>query len=113
MNDDKSWDRIVDAIDTRFGITKHGRTERKIADAMHLTEKVAFIEFERGGEPYRLERVTGPAIIDRRTVGARRAGAEVRFENVYDPDEIGHKTLMFKHDEGEWVAISPDQLDLG
>jgi hypothetical protein len=113
MNDDKSWDRIVDAIDTRFGIDKHGRSERKIPDAMHLTEKVAFIEFERGGEPYRLERTTGPAIIDRRTVGARRAGAEVRFENVYDPDEIGHKTSLFKKDGDEWAAISPEELGIG
>jgi hypothetical protein len=113
MNDDKAWDRIVDAIETRFGITKHGRLERKIPDAMHLTEKVSFIEFERSGDPFRLERVTGPAIIDRRTVGARRAGAEVRFENVYDPEEIGHKTIVFKRDGDEWAEVSLDALELG
>ena len=113
MNEDRSWDRIVDAIETRFGIAHHGRSERKIADAMHLTEKVAFIEFERNGEPYRLERVTGPAIIDRRTIGARRAGSEVRFENVYDPEEIGHKTIVLKKEAGEWAIISPDELGIG
>ena len=113
MNEDKSWDRIVDAIDTRFGITKHGRLERKIADAMHLTEKVAFIEFDRDGEPYRLERTTGPAIIDRRTIGARRAGSEIHFENVYDPEETAHKTFVFKKIAGEWEAVSPDELGVG
>lgn len=112
MQEDRAWDRITDAIETKFGIDKHGRIERKISDAMHLTEQVAFIEFQRGGQSYRLERVTGPAIIDRRTVGARRAGAEVRFENVYDPEEIGHKTLVYKHEAGEWAPISMEELGL-
>jgi hypothetical protein len=113
MNEDRAWDRIVDAIETKFGIDKHGRSERKIPDAMHLTEQVAFIEFERSGEPYRLERTTGPAIIDRRTIGARRAGSEVRFENVYDPEEIGHKTFVFKRVDGEWEPVSTEEIGLG
>ena len=110
--DDRAWDRITDAIDAKFGIERHGRLERKLADALHLTERVAFIEFLRGGTLFRMERVTGPAIIDRRTVGAKRAGSDIRFENIYDPDELAHKTLVFKEAAGEWVPVTMDELGL-
>jgi len=112
MQEDKGWDRIVDAIDTKFGIKDHGRTKRPVEDARHLTENVAFVVFERGGERYKLERVQGPAIIDRKTVGARRAGADVRYENVYDPAETNFRTNLFRDNAGEWEAIDPKELGL-
>jgi hypothetical protein len=112
MNDDNAWDRIVDAIDTRFGLDKHGRSERHIEDHLDLTEKVAFIEFTRDGEKYRLERVTGPAIIDKKSIGGRRVGAELRYENIYDPHEITHRTNFFREDAGEWIKTDPTSLGI-
>jgi hypothetical protein len=113
MNEDKGWERIVDAVDTKFGLKDHGRTTRAVADAHDLTEHVSFIVFERAGERYKLERVVGPAIIDRRTVGARRAGASVRYENVYDPHETAARTNLYRQDgAGEWEQIDPSALGL-
>ena len=112
MTEDRGLERIVDAIDTKFGVHDHGRTTRPVEDARDLTEHVAWIMFERAGERYKLERVTGPAIINRRTIGARRAGAEVRYENVYDPGEVSHRTNLYRQTGGEWESISPDELGL-
>lgn len=112
MNDDKSWGRIVDAIDIKFGISKHGREERQVADARDLNERVSFITFERAGETYKIERVVGPAILDRRTIGSRRIGSDVRFENVYDRNETTAKTRFYKEVGDEWQEISPDSLGL-
>jgi hypothetical protein len=113
MQDDKAWDRIVDAIDTKFGLTRHGRAKRPVADAPNLTEAVAFVEFGRAGEHYKLERVQGPAIIDRRTMGARRAGAATRVENVYDPHETSFRTKLYRQTgAGEWEQIDPNALGL-
>ncbi|HEY2004633.1 MAG TPA: hypothetical protein VGH44_05985 [Candidatus Saccharimonadia bacterium] len=112
MQEDKGWDRIVDAVDAKFGIKDHGRSKRPVQDAHHLTEQVAFVVFERGGERYKLERVQGPAIIDRKTVGARRAGADVHYENVYDPSETSFRTNLFKDESGEWAPIDPSELGL-
>lgn len=112
MNEDRAWDRITDAIETKFGIDRHGKLERKLPEAMHLTEQVAFVEFTRAGDEYRLERVTGPAIIDRRSIGARRAGSETRFETIYDPEETAHKTLVYKQVAGEWESVSVEELGL-
>lgn len=111
MND-SSWDRITDAIDIKFGITSHGRDERQLEDAPELTEKLRWICFDRAGESYKLEQVTGPSIIDRRTIGARRAGAVTHMENVYDPDELSAKVNLYRQNGDDWIEINPDALEL-
>jgi hypothetical protein len=112
MQDDKAWDRIVDAIDTKFGLKDHGRSKRSVEDAQEFTEYLSFVVFERDGERYKLERVQGPAIIDRKTIGARRAGATVRMQNVYDPEETSFRTNLYREEAGEWVSIDPRELGL-
>ncbi|HUD11398.1 MAG TPA: hypothetical protein VMS08_03235 [Candidatus Saccharimonadia bacterium] len=112
MKDDKAWDRIVDAVDQKFGLKEHGRTKRHIEDAPDLTEHVSFVIFEREGEVFKLERVQGPAIVDRRTMGARRAGAVTRIENVYDTSETSFRTDMFRKRGEDWDAIDPTALSL-
>jgi glucose dehydrogenase len=112
MQEDKAWDRIVDAIDTKFGVKDHGRSKRPVADQQDLTEKVAFITFDREGDTYKLERVQGPAIIDRKTIGARRAGASVRYQNVYDREETSFRTNLYRQEAGEWSQLDPKELGL-
>jgi hypothetical protein len=112
MNEDKAWERIVDAIDTKYGLIKFGKTERQITDAPNLTEKIAYIIFDRGPERYKLERVAGPAIIDRKTIGSKRIGSDVRFENTYDPHETSYRTNLYHEVGDSWMAISPEILGL-
>jgi len=112
MQDDRTWDRIVDAVEVKFGIEDHGRSKRKLEDDGALTEYVSYIIFLRDGERLKLERVQGPAIIDRKTMGARRAGAATRVENVYDPDEISFRTNLYHEVGGDWEAMDPNALSL-
>lgn len=114
MNDDHAWDRIVDAIDSRYGITTHGRTTRPVDDNHELTEQVAFITFSKDGQELKIERIKGPAIVDRKTIGARRAGATMHYQNVYDPSEISFRTVVFRKNEtGEWEEVGLQELGLG
>ena len=113
MQDDRAWDRIVDAIEQKFGLEKHGRDKRPVADATELTEYVSYVIFVRDGEKFKVERVQGPAIIDRKTMGARRAGATTRVENIYDPHEVSFRTNLLKEDAaGDWEEIDPSKLGL-
>jgi hypothetical protein len=112
MNEDHAWDRMTDAIDAKFGLASHGRETRPVADAHELNEQVTWVTFERGGQTLKLERVTGPAIIDRKTVGARRAGSDVHFENVYDPHETARRTNLYRQDGDDWQALDMDNLSL-
>ena len=110
MPDDRAWDRIVDAIDTKFGLIKHGRSTRPVEDAPNLTERVSYVIFERDGEKLKVERVAGPAIIDRKTMGARRAGATIHMENIYDPEETSFRTNLYRQNGDDWESIDPSAL---
>ncbi|HVQ44883.1 MAG TPA: hypothetical protein VMT30_08070 [Candidatus Saccharimonadia bacterium] len=112
MQDDRAWDRIVDAVETKFGLIEHGRSKRPVEDAPDLTEYVSFVIFNRDGEKFKLERIQGPAIIDRKTMGARRAGATTRVENVYDSGEVSFRTNLYREDGADWEAIDPSMLGL-
>ena len=112
MQEDRAWDRIVDAIETKFGLSKHGRTTRPVEDAPELTEHVSFVIFSRDGETLKVERIQGPAIIDRKTMGARRAGATTRVENVYDPEEVSLRTNLYRQNGDDWDLIDPSNLGL-
>jgi hypothetical protein len=112
MQDDRAWDRIVDAIEQKFGLDEHGRGKRPVEDAPDLTEYVSFVIFERDGERLKLERVQGPAIIDRKTMGAKRSGATTRVENIYDENEVSFRSNLFKWDGTEWDPIDPTALGL-
>lgn len=112
MNDDTSWDRIMDAIDAKFGIDEHGRGKRPLADAGEHEESFQFIVYERDGVRYKLERTTGPAVIDRKTVGAKRAGAKLTYQYVYDPHETARKTHLYRADGADWLELDPNALEL-
>lgn len=111
MND-TSWEKFVDAIDIKCGIDRHGKDERPLEDRPELTEKINFIEFQSGGERYRLERISGPAIIERKTHYTHRAGQANRIENIYDTEELSHKLVLFQDRGGEWEERALDTLQL-
>lgn len=111
MND-AAWDRITDAIDLKFGLDRHGRLERPLGDAPHLREQVQFVEFQKGGQSYRLERSVGPALIDRKAVGGHRIGAAVHYQNTYDPNEEQARVHLLTEQAGEWVPADLGELGL-
>jgi hypothetical protein len=111
MND-TGWDKIVDAIDAKFGVDRHGKKTEPLEDRPDLTQHVSFIEFEKGGQVYRFERIAHPSIIDRKSHFHKTAGSGVRFENIYDPSETSYKTQLLKKDGDEWVEASPEEMAL-
>jgi hypothetical protein len=45
-------------------------------------------------------------------MGARRAGAVTRVENVYDTGQTSFRTDMFRKNGTDWEAIDPGALGL-
>lgn len=112
FSDDKSWDRIVDAIDIKYGLTDHGRGTEPLPDRADLTQAVQYVVFARDGKSYKLERVTGPAIVDRKSHYHKSSGQAQRFENIYDEHEISHKTNFYVKSGADWQPINPEDLTL-
>lgn len=110
--EDIAWDKIVDAIDSRYGLDRHGRNQEPLEDRTDLMQNIAFIEFTRNGQEYRLERVSRPAIIDKKSHYHKAASGGIRYENVYDTDTIAHQTKMYRRNGSEWAPIEADELGL-
>ncbi len=101
MNDG-AWERLIDSIDATIGIDRHAKTKRPLEDRPDLTETVDIFEFERGGARLRLERVSGPAVLDRKSHYSQRGGSANRMENVYDSSDIAHRETLYREINGEW-----------
>lgn len=112
MQEDHGWDKIVDAIDAKFGINEHGTVKEPLEDRADLEQTVRFIVFTKGGEEFKLERVTKPAIVDQKTFGGHSGGASRRIENIYDTQQMSHKTNFYKKSAQDWQILDPEALSL-
>lgn len=110
FSDDKGWDKLVDAVDLKFGIDEHGRKTEPVPDRTDLTQAVQFITFTRDGKQFKMERITGPAIIDRKSHFHKAAGSTVRFENVYDEHDTSHRTNFYRKSGNDWQPITLEEL---
>ncbi len=106
---DRAWEDLIDRIDVNFGITASKKFEQPIEGERELTSTVDRIDFVRGGQPYRVERITAPAIIDRKTT-YNKTGVATSTHVVYDPQELSHKVVFYRLEGQEAVEISPEDL---
>ncbi len=108
-----SWERLADAIDLKFGITDHGHFQRPLEDRPDLSEKVEYIQFIKGGEDMRLERITKPAIKERKVFRGRSASAGGHIQNIYEEGETTSHVEFFKRVGEDWQPIDAEELSLG
>ncbi len=113
MNDG-AWERLVDTIDATLGIARHGRDQQPLPDHPSLSQSIEFFEFTRQGQDFRLERSSGPAVVDRKTHYSKQAGTANRIEYIYDEQEIAHKVTLYRRDnpQAAWEPIDISQLGL-
>lgn len=109
MND-RAWDELVDLIDTKFTVDKNDRKTEKLEDNHELTRTIESIEFEKDNVKYKIERITSPQIVDKKTY-YHRSGSADRLQYVYDPEETSSKMVFYKQlPDGYWNEIQPEDL---
>lgn len=111
-SNDIGWDRLVDAIDVKFGLEDHGRSTEPLPDQPELTQHISYVTFTKGGRRFKMERVTRPAIAERKSHYHKAAGSKVRYENVYDPSDLTHITNFYASDGDDWRQVEASELAL-
>lgn len=111
MND-AAWERLTDMLDLKFGLSSHGRRDEELEDDHSLKRHIQYVCWTMHGTEFKAERVEGPALIERKTLGSRRAGSEVRFQNIYDPNETSRSTHFYRKNGADWEAIDAEELAL-
>ena len=105
----RGWDELIDLVDQKYGISKHDKSEQELEDNRQLKKTIETIEFDKDGVKYRVERITSPAIIDKKTY-YHRSGVQNRIENIYDESETSAKLVFSKQISGQWMEVTPEQL---
>ena len=107
-----AWERLVDLVDVKFGITEHGKETQPLEDNARLSQTIDFVCFTRDGGEYRLERISRPAVIEQKSIYHRAAGSQVRHENVYDAEQLAHRVNLLLKRGSDWEKIDLEDLAL-
>lgn len=110
---DKAWEELIDLIDTKYQIDDSGRIEESLEDNKKLKRIVESIMFEKDDQKYKIERVTSPRVIDKKTFYSGHNTAN-RITYQYDPEEISTKVLFYIQTlDGNWNELSPEDFASG
>ncbi len=112
MND-RAWEELVDLIDSKYEIDNSNRREEVLEDNHKLKRIVESIYFEKDNQKFRIERITSPRIIDRKTFYSAHATAN-QIKYVYDPEETSTKVIFYRQlPDGNYNEIAPEDLMAG
>lgn len=106
---DRAWEDLVDRLDMQFGIKNQRKFKRPLEDEPRLEQTIDQIDFVRAGQDFRVERISSPAIEDRKT-NYNKTGIATSSHTTYDPSELVHKVIFYRLSGGEAVEISPEEL---
>lgn len=106
----EKWLDIKSLVDENFGIADQGQGALPEEQGPGELE---YIEFKGPMGKMRLEFITRPLVLDKKTQYSRRIGSETKVEYVYSETEKTYTFNAYKWDEatGEWEEI--DKNDLG
>ncbi len=84
----------------------------------HLDEEggvdIESIEFQSPMGRIRLEHITKPVVLDKKTIYSKRIGSETKVDYIYSPDEKMHHLIAYKWDESQdgWEEIDAKKFDV-
>ena len=97
------WQDIVGNIKDNFTVEDEG--------SEHIDDEggveVKYVIFLGPLGRMRLEFITKPVILDKKTSYSKRIGSETKVDYVYSPDERSYLLKVYKWDEAqeEWVEV--------
>ena len=99
----EKWQNLVEDIKDKFKVEKQG--------SQHLDEHggtdIEFIIFKGPLGRMKLEFITKPVVLDKKTIYSQRIGSQTNVEYVYSQDEKTHRLMAYKWDENQedWLEI--------
>jgi hypothetical protein len=109
MNLEK-WKNITDRIKDGFVIENEGSEHDEESGGIDIE----FVEFEGPLGLMRLELVSRPVVIDKKTIYSNRIGSETKVDYIYDQNERSYKMRALKWDEsqGDWIEIDGKNFNI-
>jgi len=103
MHPDK-WPEIKEKILGNFEVLDQATEKNE-----ERREETEIIEFKGPQGKMRLEWITRPKVLDKKTHYSNRIGGDVQVDYVYSEDEKTHTLKVFQEDtQGNWQEIKAD-----
>ncbi|MCR4280480.1 MAG: hypothetical protein NUV82_03590 [Candidatus Komeilibacteria bacterium] len=106
MDIDK-WKDIKLKVKEKFGVTSE-----EIREDEGRRETVEEMIFDGPMGKMKLEFVSRPRVIDRKTSYSNRIGSDVQVDYVYDDSEITHRLDIYRWQGDEWLRLKVDNFSL-
>ena len=102
MSPDK-WNNIIGQIQDNFEVEEH---DHRHEDEMGGVD-IEFIVFQGPLGRIKLEFVSKPVVLDKKTIYSNRIGSGTKVDYIYSDTEKSHKMIAYKWDEGgdRWVEM--------
>ncbi len=102
----EKWQNIIGMVKDQFEVEDEGKGE--IEDIPNGT--VEFIIFQGPLGRMKLEYMTKPVVLDKKTIGSRRIGSETKVEYIYSEDEFSNTFSAYKwnDDVNDWVEMEKE-----
>lgn len=99
----EKWQNIVGNIKDNFRVEEHDREHSDESGGVDIE----YIIFAGPLGRMKLEFISQPVVLDKKTVYSRRIGSETKVEYVYSQDEKSCKLKAYKWDDNEnvWVEM--------
>lgn len=102
----EKWENLVGNIKDDFDVEEHKNE--------HLDERggtdIESIIFKSPIGRTKLEFITKPVVLDKKTTYSRRIGSGSAEEYIYSKDEKTHRMTAYKWDGDDWVEINADNF---
>jgi hypothetical protein len=106
----EKWQQLVGNVKDNFKVEDSGKNQN---DEEGGTD-IEYIIFNGPLGRMKLEFITKPVILDRKTKYSNRLGAQTVVEYVYSQDEKSHKLKAYKWDEAtnNWLEMEAKKFDI-
>ncbi len=104
----EKWKNILGNVKDNFVIEEEG--------SEYLDEEggidIEYVVFNGPTGRMRLEFISKPVVLDKKTIYSRRVGSETKVEYVYSQTERTYKLMAYQWDEeeGEWVEMEEEMF---
>lgn len=105
----EKWQETIGHIKDNFEVAEQKKE--------HLDEQggldIESIIFKGPLGRMKLEFISRPVVLDKKTTYSRRIGSQTQVDYVYSDQEKSHKLLAYKWDEekGDWLGIDAKNFD--
>ncbi len=104
----EKWQEIVGNIKDNFAVEENGKEHLEAEGGAD----VEYIVFNGPLGRIRLEFVSKPVILDKKTKYSNRIGSETVVDYIYSADEKSHKLKAYKWDEAlnDWLEMEANKF---